>query len=208
MALFTGMNLTMGSGSCPSGSYDQGDGTCLWGDGSVTDTSGNLLSAGSGGAGAPPSLVSSMSTGGIPTAGVTTAIGTAVGEFLGGPVGALIGGAAGAVAPAAYNYLTAPGVGARVRATHLNRSTYVTRKNGLTLVVKGTKRVANRRRNAGNAKAVRRAVGRLKMFNHLAAKVHREIAKAVPHRARTASCAPARRARGHREGCRCFACRR
>jgi hypothetical protein len=208
MALFTGMNLAYSAG-CPAGSYDNGDGTCLWGDGSTTDQQGNVLQAGSGGAGAPPG-VSMMTAGtgpGIST-GVGTAIGTAIGDMF-GPAGAVVGGLLGAGAGTAVGNLLSPAAaGAALRKKHLNRSTYVTRRGGLTLVQKGTKMVTNRRRNAGNARAVRRAVGRLAMFNHLASKVHREIAKVAPHRrSSTTSCAPARR-KGHREGCRCFACRR
>lgn len=210
MALFSGINQQFSATGCPSGSYDQGDGTCLWGDGSVTDQNGTVLSAGTGGAGAPPSSGGySMSTGGLVPSGpgvtgVSTAVGTAIGEFLGGPVGALVGAGAGALAPTAASYLFGGGAAAQTRRKHLNRSTYYTRSGR---VAKGTKLVTNRRRNAGNAKAVRRAVSRLAMFNHLASKVHREIAKVAPHRRSSTACAPARR-KGHREGCRCFACRR
>lgn len=135
---------------------------------------------------------------------ISSGLGALVGDFFGGPLGGVAGAAGGA---ALYNYMTGPGGTMRRRGTHLNKSTYVTRKGGLNLVQKGTKQVTNRRRNAGNAKAVRRALGRLAMFDSLARKVEGEMARVARRHHRAAPRrAPAHR--GHRPGCRCFACRR
>lgn len=161
----------------------------------------------------------------LPTIG--GGVGSLVGDAFGGPLGALIGGIGGTFAgqqlatmPQQPNPL-APlmggiGLGApaaamgfgRPRAQHPNRSTYVTRRGGLQLVPKGSKMVTNRRRNAGNARAVRRALSRLAMFDHLANKVGTAMARV----ARRHHHSPRRSYSGamgsHKPGCRCFACRR
>lgn len=172
------------------------------------DTSSSYANLGDLGSMLGGDMTSTTGPGGPSTAGVGTdvssGLGALIGDFFGGPIGGVIGAAGGA---AAYNYLTAPGAAGRRKGTHLNKSTYVTRKGGLQLIQKGTKQVTNRRRNAGNAKAVRRALGRLAMFDNLARKVEGEMARVARRHHRAAPRrAPAHR--GHRPGCRCFACRR
>jgi hypothetical protein len=105
--------------------------------------------------------------------------------------------------------------GCAQKGTHLNKSTYVRRGHWWQQIVpqvvkKGTVCVKNRRRNAGNARAVRHALGRLAMFDNLARRVEGEMARVARrhHRPARVACAPHRTARGHRPGCRCFACRR
>jgi len=83
--------------------------------------------------------------------------------------------------------------GTRWRAQRLNKSTYVTRGGGTSrwprqLIVheKGTECVTVRRRNVGNAKALRRSVSRLKGF----VKIYRKAAAIVGarhHRSRSCS---------------------
>jgi len=65
-----------------------------------------------------------------------------------------------------------------VRGHHLNRSTYVTRGGGtsrwghdLEVHQKGEVLVTNRRMNAGNARALKHALRRVKRFAHLARQV-------------------------------------
>jgi len=118
-------------------------------------------------------------------------------------------------APAQGTALTLFG-GCNTKGHHLNKSTYATTGKSVMgfypnsgVVKKGTKCVRNRRRNAGNAKAVRRALGRLAMFDNLARRVEGEMARVARRHHRPArAAAPSRAARGHRAGCRCFACRR
>ena len=69
-------------------------------------------------------------------------------------------------------------MGLRVRRTHPNRSTYVTRGGGtsrwpvgLQVHPKGTEAVTSRRMNVGNARALRRSLRRLRGFAKLARKV-------------------------------------
>lgn len=159
-----------------------------------------------------------ISDGGASPAGMSlqqiiTGVGGAVGGVVGseaGPIGGAVGAAAGAGVGGMLDRYFASGPGGRApRAKHLNRSTYYA-KNSFGVVArvnKGSKLVTNRRRNAGNAKAVRRALGRLAMFDHLANKVGAEMARV----ARRHHHAPRRALvvrSGHKPGCRCFACRR
>jgi len=155
--------------------------------------------------------------GGINPTEIGGALGGGVGALAGdifGPLGAIAGGVGGtALGQYLGSYFTpgGGGSGGRRKGTHLNRSTYVTQGKrdggGMRVVQKGSKQVTNRRRNAGNARAVRRALGRLAMFDNLARKVEGEMAR-VARRHHRAAPRPVARHRGHRPGCRCFACRR
>jgi hypothetical protein len=73
-----------------------------------------------------------------------------------------------------------PGVPARVRGMHVNKSTYETRGGGtsrwggpgnLQLHPKGTTLVRNRRMQVGNTRALKRSLRRIKGFAHLARSV-------------------------------------
>ena len=151
-------------------------------------------------------------SGGLSPTTIGGDLGTAVGALLGGGAGALVdlpgigaavGGAGGNLVGSYLGGMFGPGRGGR-RGTHLNKTTYYT-KSGR--VAKGTKLVANRRRNAGNARAVRRALGRLAMFDNLARKVETEMSR-VARRHHRAAPRRASHSGGHKPGCRCFACRR
>lgn len=201
MADFSGGSSGFLSDAASSGYYDSSSGPIdTTTQGGATGDLASLLGATYGGdmAGGPGPGQAGVGT------DVSSGLGALIGDFFGGPIGGVAGAAGGA---ALYNYLTSPGAGGRRRGTHLNKSTYVTRKGGLNLVAKGTKQVANRRRNAGNAKAVRRALGRLAMFDNLARKVEGEMARVARRHHRPAARHTSGR-RGHRPGCRCFACRR
>jgi hypothetical protein len=81
----------------------------------------------------------------------------------------------------------APGVPwARPRATHPNKSTYVTRGGGtsrwpasLLLHPKGTEMVTTRRMNPGNGKAAKHAVRRLVAFYRLSNQVAKQLRRAA-----------------------------
>ena len=76
-------------------------------------------------------------------------------------------------------------VNGRYKATRMNKSTYVTRGGGtsrwprsLQVHEKGTECVTVRRRNVGNAKALRRSISRVRGF----LKLYRKAASLVGHR--------------------------
>lgn len=76
-------------------------------------------------------------------------------------------------------------VNGRYKATRMNKSTYVTRgggtsrwQRGLVVHEKGTECVTVRRRNVGNAKALRRSISRVRGF----LKLYRKAAGLVGHR--------------------------
>lgn len=58
-----------------------------------------------------------------------------------------------------------------IKGTHLNKSTYVTRRGGLTLHPKHSTCVKNRRMNVANPRALRRAIRRAHGFAKLARRV-------------------------------------
>jgi hypothetical protein len=83
----------------------------------------------------------------------------------------------------------------RFRATRPNKSTYVTRGGGtsrwphqLVLHEKGSECVTVRRRHVTNAKALRRAISRLKGF----VKTYRKAASLLGHHRRSARCGTCR----------------
>lgn len=63
----------------------------------------------------------------------------------------------------------------RARGTHLNRSGYYTRQG---YVAPGTREVPNRSMNAGNARAARKAIARIKSARRLLQSIERQL----PHR--------------------------
>jgi hypothetical protein len=168
---------------------------------------------------------------GLGQSSVPGALGATIGGLLGGGLGSVVdmpilGATVGAgLGEAAGNWYSGTGgtPGAspvalglqygfpKRKCTHLNKSTYVTRGirdgTGMHVVPKGTKLVTCRRRNAGNARAVRRALGRLAMFDHMARKVEAEMSRVARRHHRPARAAPRARS-SHRAGCKCFACRR
>jgi uncharacterized protein with beta-barrel porin domain len=94
------------------------------------------------------------------------------------PGGGTNGGGSYGANVAAIPTLTAGSLGPTGKRLHPNRSTYETRGGGtsrwphaLQLHPKGTVLVASRRRNVGNAKALRHALSRVAGFAHLARKV-------------------------------------
>lgn len=152
-------------------------------------------------------------SGGLTSTQVGGDLGTAVGALIGGGLGSIVdmpgmgaaaGGGLGNLAGGYLGGLFGARGGRGARGTHLNKTTYYT-KSGR--VAKGTKLVANRRRNAGNAKAVRRALGRLAMFDNLARKVEGEMQRVARRHHRPARAVHHHRS-GHKAGCKCFACRR
>jgi len=84
--------------------------------------------------------------------------------------------------------LTKGSLGPAGRRLHPNRSTYVTRGGGtsrwpraLQVHQKGEVLVGPRRMNVGNARAVKRAVRRLRGFAHLAKRVLSFVSPRAPH---------------------------
>lgn len=151
---------------------------------------------------------------GSPSTPATGGLGTALGSdlssiFTGSAIAPYLGGAAAPAAAGPGTSLALFGA-CTTKGTHLNKTAYYRKVMGIPVrIPKHSVCVKNRRRNAGNGRAVVRALGRVAMFDHLARRVESEMARVARrhHRPARAACAP-RSARGHRTGCKCFACRR
>ena len=102
-----------------------------------------------------------------------------VGGVMGGPAGALLTGAGGLLAPSPIasanpSFSVAPGAGTRMptptQAAHGVTGVGLSSMGTIGIKFKGTRRM-----NAGNAKAARRAIRRIKSVRHMLQSIEREL---------------------------------
>lgn len=139
--------------------------------------------------------------------------GIAGGVSIGGPNGITFGGgvttggAAGGGTGGAGAVTLANGTTVLTKGHHLNKHGYYTKAHGW--IEPGTVLVRNRHRNPLNPRAARRAASRLHGMQKLIGRIERVVAKAArPRHARSGPRLVASGRRGHKPGCRCFACKR